>query len=170
MLFRYLGICNPSYQIYMIHGANATVMEIYKIDVESDQLVVNEIGIYDPIVGFQLDEPSIWLRRSNLQGLQFRVGYHTNNYAMFILNPDGSYGGYLGQIVTELQASLNFTSKLIPVPGNGYGILVDETNFDGVIGMLQRREVDIGMAELSITQERLKAIDFMEPCWATNFK
>ncbi|TRY72597.1 hypothetical protein TCAL_14845 [Tigriopus californicus] len=143
------------------------VTEIYKIDFASEKVTSQAIGTYDPNRGFDLDRPSIWLRRQNLHGYHFRMGHHKESRPMFFQAPDGTFQGYLGSIVQQLQHALNFSSTLVPSSDNRYGALINGTTFDGIVGMIQHGEIDFGIAGISITRDRLQVIDILEPCWVT---
>ena len=49
-----------------------TIRDVYKIDEKSNNLTVVKYGIWKPTTGLNISEPSIWIRRANLNGHQLR--------------------------------------------------------------------------------------------------
>ena len=45
----------------------------------------------------------------------------------------------------------------------GYELVVEDMEFDAIINAVQSGKVDFGMAGMTITEERLKNIDFTDP-------
>ena len=54
-----------------------------------------------------------------------------------------------------IQSELNFNYSLIPSLDESYGsLLSDKKNWSGQIGLLQRKELDLSIMELTFTYER----------------
>ncbi|XP_064104687.1 glutamate receptor ionotropic, kainate 1-like isoform X2 [Macrobrachium nipponense] len=72
------------------------------------------------------------------------------------------YVGYLIDVVEALADRLNFTYELI-LPKNKsdyiFGVGEDD-NFQGLVGMVVRKEADIALASLSYSRSRIRSIDF----------
>ena len=49
-----------------------TIRDVYKIDEKSNKLTFVKYGIWKPTTGLNVSEPSIWIRRANLNGHQLR--------------------------------------------------------------------------------------------------
>ena len=49
-----------------------TIRDVYKIDEKSNEVTVVKYGIWRPTTGLNVSEPSIWIRRANLNGHQLR--------------------------------------------------------------------------------------------------
>lgn len=56
---------------------------------------------------------------------------------------------------------LNFTHEFVFAADNQFGSLLDGINFNGMVGMLQRDEADVIVAELSLSSIRAKHIDYL---------
>lgn len=126
----------------------------------------------------------IWENRKNLDGCELRVGYlefarevirlsnnNLNEFKKFsklarsdkmkIYNQGLALAGYAVQRFKILQSNLNFSMKLIHVDDEKVGSFDFETNeWNGIVGMLSRNEIDISLQELSITEERKSVISY----------
>ncbi|GFT26773.1 lig_chan-Glu_bd domain-containing protein [Nephila pilipes] len=68
--------------------------------------------------------------------------------------------GLEGEMLKCLMEKLKFEFELV-LPNYGqYGSRDSNGTWDGVIGMVRRGEADIGLATLSITEDRWEAVDF----------
>ena len=45
----------------------------------------------------------------------------------------------------------------------GYKLVIDDMEFDSIIPAVQTGKADFGMAGMTVTKERLKAINFSDP-------
>ncbi|KAF2358665.1 Ionotropic glutamate receptor L-glutamate and glycine-binding domain [Trinorchestia longiramus] len=78
------------------------------------------------------------------------------------------YGGYLVDILMTLAHKLNFSYHFVysvmlrlPPPDDAYfGLDHGNGSFTGLVGALQRREVDLSLGPFTMTRERLRFIDF----------
>ncbi|KAA0194677.1 Ionotropic receptor 199 [Hyalella azteca] len=72
------------------------------------------------------------------------------------------YGGYLVDLLMTLAHKLNFSVMLhFPPPGDEFfGLDSGDGNFTGLVGALQRREVDLSLGPFTMTRDRLRFIDF----------
>ncbi|KAK3913409.1 Glutamate receptor, partial [Frankliniella fusca] len=66
-------------------------------------------------------------------------------------------------LATHLAEMYNFTLQLLVTPSWGYP--QRNGTFDGMIGMLQRSEIDLGVTPAVITKERLAVADFTVQTW-----
>ncbi|WAR27612.1 GRIK2-like protein [Mya arenaria] len=98
---------------------------------------------------------------------QFLVS--TLHYEPFVIktveNGTSKYGGICMDLLKELAKNLNFTYNLTEPDDQKWGSTEDMINpqFNGLIGQLQREEVDIVAADISIQKEREMVMDFMFP-------
>lgn len=76
---------------------------------------------------------------------------------------EGQMSGFFAKILKELSDTLNFSAPTT-YSEDIYGSFDEKTNsWTGVIGRLMRNEVDLGIAEFSMTGRRLDAVDFTYP-------
>ena len=68
-----------------------------------------------------------------------------------------TFDGLLFNIFSVVQSKLNFSYTMVPSIDVNYGNLNESTgNWNGIIGMLQRKEVDLTIMDITILQERSK--------------
>ncbi|GFT64052.1 glutamate receptor 2 [Nephila pilipes] len=71
--------------------------------------------------------------------------------------------GLDGEMLKYLVEKLKFEFELVLQNDGKYGSLDTNGKWNGVIGLVQRGEADIGLATLSITEDRWEAVDFSIP-------
>ena len=172
-------------QVYVVAdvGKIHRMYEIYQVCEKSDYIIheITELSMNK-----NMDCTSshfIWNSRANLQDRPLRVGYF--NYDTVLENKstqalnlkDGrrkqlsrqqlNLGGItlLGpgtQFFGILQAKLNFSVDWVYVSDERFGSL-DNDNWDGIVGMVQRNEIDTSILDLSITKERSSFVSFTTP-------
>ena len=63
-----------------------------------------------------------------------------------------------------LQTRLNFTIKWVHVDDNKFGAFDNKNNdWNGIVGMIKRKEIDTSILDLSITAERKSVISYTSP-------
>ncbi|XP_042890064.1 ionotropic receptor 25a-like [Penaeus japonicus] len=96
---------------------------------------------------------------SDLRGAEVKVVIVKDFIEAIRVGPRRSYlVGFLGHVVNTLAASANF--RYVIMEGSGFGNAVANGSYDGVVGHIERKEGDLGLASLSITYHRLLAIDY----------
>ena len=70
-----------------------------------------------------------------------------------------AFSGVLFDIFSEIQSKLNFSYTMVPAKDMKYGS-VNETNgnWNGIMGMLQGKEVDLTIMDLTILDERSQVV------------
>ena len=121
-------------------------------------------GIWSANIGWSSpSEPSLpsvtmngrQLKVATLPGFQFSVRHVFNGTIVY----SGIYITYLN----ILAQALNFTYITVEPEDLLYGSDFDgDGQWNGIIGMVQRREVDIGLAPFTQTVERRKVVDYLE--------
>ncbi|XP_078382294.1 glutamate receptor ionotropic, kainate 2-like [Oculina patagonica] len=104
--------------------------------------------------------------RRSLQGKIFKIVVVENApYVMEKKHVDGSflYEGYCIDLLNELARHLKFTYEIYTSPDGLYGAETENGTWDGSIGELMSKRADIAVAELAITEEREKVVDFTVP-------
>ncbi|XP_011313488.1 uncharacterized protein, partial [Fopius arisanus] len=106
-------------------------------------------------------ESSLYNRRSSVEGREFRVAIVKGSG--YIWQKNGEFFGFLGELLKELSHVMNFSISHA-ITTSGYGSWNPETSkWNGVIGTLQRNEVDMAISEFSMTHKRLDMVDFTIP-------
>ena len=57
------------------------------------------------------------------------------------------YSGIMPKILEYLQVSLNFTTTLVRPPDGAWGAVDENGNWGGMVGMVNRNEVDFALGE-----------------------
>ncbi|CAG2239406.1 GRID1 [Mytilus edulis] len=73
------------------------------------------------------------------------------------------YKGMTIELLKELSHRLNFTYELIHPPDGKWGVASNDNIWNGMLGQLQRREVDLVAAPLIIDAHRETVADFTQP-------
>ena len=102
-----------------------------------------------------------------LNSRHFRIGTQRSSIIPFnvifdeTLNQTTYQGKYM-DIMNEVAGFLNMTFTVVMAPRGQWGHLFDNGSWSGIIGQLDRGEVDIAIAPLSITYPRRQAVDFAD--------
>ena len=148
--------------IYSPEGEAISLKEAYGVNGNTK---VEIIGIWKESSGLIVPTPSIWERRSDLEGLSIRVAtmsfppmqnlyYDTSGQSII------GCGGLFLDPINILASKLNFTVNFM-IPGDGaWGALNSNGTWTGMIGMLIKKEVDIAAADLSATEARQRVVKF----------
>ncbi|XP_061388563.1 glutamate receptor ionotropic, kainate 2 [Musca vetustissima] len=74
------------------------------------------------------------------------------------------FKGYVVDLIFELSKDLHFDFVFEPVPDNKYGSYDPVTNeWDGIVRQLMDNQAQMGICDLTITQERRTVVDFTVP-------
>ncbi|XP_046572367.1 glutamate receptor ionotropic, delta-1-like isoform X2 [Haliotis rubra] len=73
-----------------------------------------------------------------------------------------TYTGICLDLLQELASSFNFTYEVSEPADGEYGRILNGS-WTGVVGMLERQDIDMAVAPLTVTQEREKVMDFVYP-------
>ncbi|XP_076224625.1 glutamate receptor ionotropic, kainate 4 isoform X2 [Nomia melanderi] len=108
---------------------------------------------------------SLYERRANMKGTVLRAV--TVESSILLEIKDNKLHGFLGTIINELEAALNFTVKLVSVEPE-YGIFNTTTKrWGGAIGVVISKMADIGISDFSMVNDRPDYVDFTIPILAT---
>ena len=145
----------------MIQDNNSIVIyDVYKIGLENE-VKIRQFGEF--VDGrFTVAMSKMWERRSDMEG------YHLK--AAAVLNPpyidhlednctsSKCFKGTYSRIWNNLQNKMNFTFSI--KKETVWGTKIKGTWY-GLIGMCERKEVDIVPADLGVTRERSSVVDFL---------
>ncbi|XP_069991725.1 probable glutamate receptor [Penaeus vannamei] len=96
---------------------------------------------------------------TDLEGAEVKVVIVKDFIEAIRVGPNRSYlVGFLGHVINTLASSANFRYAIME--GSGFGNVGANGSYDGVVGHIERKEGDLGLASLSITHHRLLAIDY----------
>ena len=63
-------------------------------------------------------------------------------------------------LLNILAFNLNFTYTIKQPKDMSYGQILDNGSWNGIIGELHRRNADIGLCDLAVTEQRSRVVDF----------
>ena len=114
-----------------------------------------------------MQEPNIWERRSNLNGVTLvDCSNSWDKIAISDLSLDPNlqrHTGFVPEVLWRLSANLNFNIQLMFPPDGQWGSMMDNGTWTGMVGQLVKGSADISTGGLSIITERARAIDFTQP-------
>ncbi len=103
---------------------------------------------------------NIW-RRRNLQGITLKVT--TVPSTRFMFENKGKFTGLIADIVTKMADMSNFTVEWVIPPDGAYGSQISDGSWNGMIGLLQEKQVDMSAALLSLSLSRNEVISYLSP-------
>ena len=146
------------------------IREIYNVNGKS---VMNVIGTWNEDDGLVVSLPNMWDRRNNLTGMEI-TATTTNWYPFHMLDCNKSDtfvvggSGFFIDLLKVLAQKLKFTVKVIPSVDGKWGFQINGT-WNGMLGMLVRKEADVIVAGLTKTKERETAIQFSKTILVDKF-
>ncbi|KAJ8678999.1 hypothetical protein QAD02_014786 [Eretmocerus hayati] len=131
-----------------------------------NNITSGELATWDTVHGFKMIKPiDINKRRNDLSGLTFRMA--TVKKSPFISSEINGSDGFFNMILKELQNYLHFNYKIL-YHEDFFGTFDEKSKqWTGAIGRVARNEVDFGIAEFTMTKERLKVAKFTHPILLT---
>ena len=77
------------------------------------------------------------------------------------------FGGIIGELWKELGNSLGFSYSI--KPASKYGSKLDNGSWNGMVGMVQMKEVDMAICDCTVTLERSKVVSFTSPIQTSRY-
>ena len=142
--------------MYENHKTFIEIKEIYQIS--ANVPVKSKLwGIWSPVIGLIQNEAFLFERRKDLSGLTLKCASNTDGSNMIIKPIEGTkyfkISGLFADVWHTLQNQLNFSYSVISHPQKKFGTKYSNGTWSGLVGMLQRNEVEMIMP-LSITPGR----------------
>ncbi|KAJ4432545.1 hypothetical protein ANN_21168, partial [Periplaneta americana] len=113
-------------------------------------------------------------RRGSLQGVSIKAAVIPYKPYLNVAKYDGKtpvkFEGYLMDLWNELQHRMNFTTKFVTSHDAVFGFLLDNGSWSGVVGMVLREEVDVGISFFAYLKDRIDAVSFLPPIWNVRLK
>ena len=148
-----------------------TLTEKYAI--KGGQPIVRELVAWMKDTGFRNSDPTqdhlslkcLHSLRSDLMGVNLvNAAIEWPREVYFIRDSNGSIigsTGYLQEILQALQLALNFTVvNTTPADGKYGGLEDDNKTWNGLIGLLDKKNADIVTSPMTSTEARSKVVDF----------
>ncbi|KAJ4446950.1 hypothetical protein ANN_13652 [Periplaneta americana] len=109
---------------------------------------------------------SAFYRRGSLGGQVVKTA-SINRSSLVWVNEDKTIGGFYGRIWAEVEKHLNFTyvkMTEIILPATGmWGYKMENGTWTGVVGMVTRREAEVGVCDIAIKEDRVGVISYTMP-------
>ena len=134
-----------------------------------NNLIIDEIQVFSKSIqfvakyerietGWKLKEskPDTFQRRSNFFGNEI-IAHYDDVEKNGIIDEDGSFTGYNGDIGTLVQQAFNFSLVLHPI--KSYGVKEGTNEYTGTVNELYKNNIDIAMAAFTHIPERLEVTD-----------
>ena len=135
---------------------NAELFEGYRVAPNQD-LVINQIAYFTDGLYQFLKKQYIWDRRENMHGYKLKIMYIPNK--PFVYKTQSKMVGINVDILDIMKSTINFTYEMIERQDSVFGAYENGT-WTGLIGSIQHGEADFSISDLSVTQERSRAVDF----------
>ncbi len=133
------------------------IREWYRI--RSSPPLSNALGHWSGQAGLTITASTMWERRKNLHGITLTTA--TLPFAFFVYpTGGGSFGGMVPEVYYLFRSFMNFTVDWVIPEDRFYGVPLGNGSWNGLIGMLARREADIIVAFLGVTLERSEVVSF----------
>ncbi|GFG31548.1 hypothetical protein Cfor_00459, partial [Coptotermes formosanus] len=71
--------------------------------------------------------------------------------------------GFMGDLWHLLEEKINFTTELQLPPENVYGKQMKNGSWNGIMGLMARKEVDVTSVELTMEKMRSEVVDYIAP-------
>ncbi|XP_078048989.1 putative glutamate receptor [Augochlora pura] len=149
-------------EMLVICFGDDTLYEWYSVDGQSTE--IEKVAKWNPNSPQNLEvfvTPTICIRRNNLKGKVLRGVVVTSS---ILLDVTGKrLGGFIGNIVRELEKTLNFTVKLVSRNAE-FGFYNTTTGrWGGVMETIVSGAADIGIGDFSMINDRMDYVDFTTP-------
>ncbi len=116
-------------------------------------LTTRDVGAAQDVL--RQDESALWSRRRDLLGARWRAGFVPLIPYLFADGDTGRPFGFQYELWLQIAADLNVTSELAGARFIGE-LGEDGRQWTGVVGMVQREEVDLSLSAVSMTLARSK--------------
>ncbi len=133
------------------------IQEWYRI---KTVLYATALGFWSYVQGLQVKTPLLYERRSDLHGLLLNVA--TIVWDPYVINQRETtkYQGLVPEIIHYIQKACNFSTTWSIEASGSYGTPEGNGSWNGLIGRVQRREVDVIAAMLSVKSERSAVVSY----------
>ncbi|KAM7306640.1 glutamate receptor ionotropic, kainate 2 [Ixodes scapularis] len=138
--------------------------QLYVTELGTDGL--EEIGTWSPTSGLNITKDE----EEKGDDVVLRVVVISSRPFVIVNNDeDGSpkFSGFCVDLLQELSAMLDFKYELHASYDGRYGSLQEDGQWNGMVGELTNGNADLAMADLTITEQRERVVDFTLPFMST---
>ena len=151
---------NLKSSVFLIDPSFANKTRIFEIfRVKMGKPILQEIGSWTTLRGLEIWKKNKWDRRTDFQG-QILINTILHYPPLAVIKENENPVGIFQDIVNVMKQRLNFTILHTSPSDLKWGSKNEDGSWNGMVGMLARKEADISTAGLTITQTRSEAISF----------
>ena len=144
------------------------ILDVYKIALDTTTILKN-YGTWNHLYGLRVIEPEIWSRRKSLEGHNFEIASAYSPPAITLINDNCNrktcIKGMFADVLHALSNKMNFTFTIRR--SYQWGSFINGT-WNGMVGMLERKESDLAVTDLTVTRDRASAVDFLPSLMEVN--
>ena len=152
---------------YLGYNDSFGVMEKYSI--QSQTLKSIDFGQYSKDTGLHFVDANKWERRQNFTGVTLiSSGLDWKPMAEPIFDDNGKLShisGYFPLLLEVIQQKLNFKIEWVLPEDGKWGSKEDDGNWNGLVGLLEKKKIDLVCAPVTITMERSYVMEFTFPAY-----
>ena len=143
--------------------ASMALAEVYALG-KGNQMITREVVRYSTNGSLSwTSERCFYCRRSDLGNLTLRIGFIPYNSVSYF-DKTGHLTGFGVELFRELGYAMNFTPEFVlSDDGRFYGHMDENGDFDGLFGLLQRKEVHWIANYAQMAPNRIKVSSFTHP-------
>ncbi|CAG2062975.1 unnamed protein product, partial [Timema podura] len=122
-------------------------------------LQICHFGSWNKSCGFEGPDLEFRDRRNNLHGLAMKT---ESVHFPPLSTRKGKYelGGFVGETWHILERVLNFTSEFVSLSDISWGVPLSNGSWTGLVGAVQRNQIDVVVALLTLSSQRSEVADF----------
>ena len=137
------------------------IYDVYKISHQSS-MIIKKLGSWNTASGLQLLDHEIWSRRVSLEGHQIKIVSTYNPPVVTYIEDNCTsrkcFKGMVADAWNALAEKMNFTYTI--KKAYQWGTL-ENGKWNGMVGILERKEADIAVTDLTISNARSFAVDYL---------
>ncbi|XP_021924650.1 glutamate receptor ionotropic, kainate 4-like [Zootermopsis nevadensis] len=141
------------------------ITEVYHINAALP-LQTCRIGNWSSHIGMSWSSMTFYQRRRSLQNTVFRAGVLQGPATSVFKGADGKImkiGSYIGHIWNILQGIMNFSTSYYTAADSAFGVEMVNGRWNGLLGMIDRKEIDVISTDILMDRKRLGIVNFMNP-------
>nr|AGJ51190.1 olfactory ionotropic receptor IR93a [Panulirus argus] len=131
---------------------------------DTDRIELLEVADWQPLTGLMLKDDLFPHVTGGFRGRTIPVtSVDFPPWQVFEEDDDGRVVGYKGlmfEVLNELASKLNFSYVVRPPADGQWGVMDSSGNWNGMVKMVSDGEVLIGVAAFSVSDQRMKAVNF----------
>ncbi|XP_069675203.1 probable glutamate receptor [Periplaneta americana] len=153
--------------VWSEEGSQFQITEVYRVW-QGGLLHRFDYGSWSPSSGSTgWPDLELWKRRSGLDGILL----HGTSIQPYNKEKDGScrISGYIGDMWQLLEELMDFKTNITPPVDMAWGSINNNGDWNGMVALLQKHQVDVAINAFMMTSERSDVMDFTTPIHLSKF-